>query len=518
MKKYFEISSRHVFFWFIGVLVLAGLILSSTHSYLLFHSLVEVFSIVVSFSIFLFAWNTLSFTRDRFLIVLGIAYLFIGGFDFSHMLAYKGMGVIPGDGANHATQAWIAARYIESISLLAVPFLFNRRINHHMVFWIYLAVSAVIFAMIFRFHVFPESYVEGRGLTQFKIISEYIISCILIAAAIVLYRRRGEVDGVMFRLLFASIGFTVASEIAFTNYVSVYGPANMTGHLLKVVSSYLIYRAIVVHGLRTPYKSMFRELAASKSELERYSQSLESCVAERTQELEQSNQELRYLSSQLVNAEQKERKRIARDLHDSIGQSLSAIKLSMENMSSSLSSRLDKKDAASLEKVVSMSREAILEVRRIIMNLRPPALDGGIKATIESLCREFNSFYPDILIEKNLQIEEDQVPENVKTSMFRLLQESLNNIGRHSGAGNVRVFLLTENGRIRFEVADDGKGFDPQTAAAAQAESGFGIAGMRERAELSGGQLHIRTGRGSGTSIVAIWPEDKINTGFASTG
>ncbi|MCF8109931.1 MAG: ATP-binding protein [Desulfobacteraceae bacterium] len=518
MKKYYEINSGHLFSWCFGLLLLFGLVLSSMHSYLLFHSLAEVFSMLVSFSIFLFAWNTLGFTRERYLIVLGIAYLFAGCLDLSHMLAYKGMAVIAVDGANHATQAWIAARYVESLSLLAVPFLFKRRIDHRMVFAIYFTVSGALFLMIFAFKVFPDCYVGGTGLTPFKIISEYIICVILIAAGIALYFRRDAVDGIMFKLLLASIGFTVASEIAFTSYISVYGPANMIGHLFKIISSYLVYRAIVVHGLRAPYKSMFRELSASKSELERYSHSLESCVAERTRELEESNRELRYLSGQLVTAEQKERRRIARDLHDSISQSLSAIKLSVENISSNLSGRLDSKDKAALEKIVSMCKEAIQEVRRIIMNLRPPALDSGINATIDSLCREFNSFYPDIRIRKKLEVRDDRLPEEVKATIFRLLQEALNNIGRHSGAGSVNVFLSEANRGIRFEVIDDGKGFDPKTMPDSKEGGGFGLAGMQERAELSGGAFYIRSRRGAGTSIVVTWPDDKAGGRFASAG
>ncbi|MFP4194708.1 MAG: MASE3 domain-containing protein, partial [Desulfobacterales bacterium] len=441
MKKYPGRNSGHLFSWFFGMLLLFGLIISSMHSYLLFHSLAEIFGIVVSFSIFLFAWNTLGFTRERYMMVLGIAYLFVGCLDLAHMLSYKGMEVIAVEGSNHATQMWIAARYVESLSLLAVPFLFNRRINHRMVFGIYLAVSGALFVAIFGFNVFPDCYIKGVGLTPFKIISEYVICAILIAAGVSLYYRRGAVDRVMFKLLLASIGFTVASEVAFTNYVSVYGPANMIGHLFKIVSSYLIYRAIVVHGLRAPYRSMFRELSASKSELERYSQSLESCVAERTRELEESNRELRYLSGQLVTAEQKERRRIARDLHDSIGQSLSAIKLSVENISGNLGDRLDSKDTDALEKVVSMCKEAIQEVRRIIMNLRPPALEEGISATVDSLCREFSSSYPDIRIKKKLGLRDDTLPEEIQVAIFRLLQEALNNIGRHSGAGSVDISL-----------------------------------------------------------------------------
>ncbi|MCF8037559.1 MAG: hypothetical protein K9K62_11865, partial [Desulfobacteraceae bacterium] len=275
-------TTRRLIPYTLAAMLLAGLLIAGWHSYLLFHSLAEIFSIVVSFSIFLFAWNTMAFSRDRFLIVLGTAYLFVGVLDISHMFVYKGMGILAVEGADHATQTWIAGRYMESISLLLVPFLFHRRVNPDIVLALYGAVSLALFVLIFPLDLFPRCYIQGVGLTPFKIASEYLICLILLAAGVVLYLRRGAVDPVMTRMLLASIGFTIASEIAFTNYVSVYGPANMIGHLLKIVSSYLVYRAIVAHGLLAPYKSMFRELAASKNELERYSQSLESCVADRT--------------------------------------------------------------------------------------------------------------------------------------------------------------------------------------------------------------------------------------------
>ncbi len=509
-------KTRNLIAYTLGALLLVGLLIAGWHSYLLFHSLAEIFSIVVSFSIFLFAWNTMAFSRDRFLIVLGTAYLFVGVLDLSHMFVYKGMGILAVEGADHATQTWIAARYMESLSLLLVPFLFHRRVNPNVVLVLYSALSLALFALIFPLDLFPRCYIPGVGLTPFKIVGEYVICLILLAAAVALYLRRAAVDRVMTRLLLASIGFTIASEIAFTNYVSVYGPANMAGHVLKIISSYLVYRAIVAHGLLAPYKSMFRELAASKDELERYSQSLESCVADRTRELEESNRELRYLSGQLVNAEQRERRRIARDLHDSIAQSLSAIKLYMENIISKKGDHLGKEDLAALEKIAAMSRDAIHEVRRIIMDLRPAALDEGIVATVDSLRQKFNGMYPEIRVEKHVSVQEDQVPEGVKTVIFRLLQETLNNIGKHSSARLVKVVLSGEGGGIRFEVTDDGKGFDPETAE--HENAGFGLAGMRERAELSGAQFYIRSRAGAGTSVVVIWPGQSARPRAASAG
>ncbi|MFO7861247.1 MAG: MASE3 domain-containing protein, partial [Desulfosalsimonas sp.] len=447
-----------------AVLVLIVIYLTAWYSYLLFHSVVETFAILVSFSIFLFSWNTLPFSRQRYLAVLGIAYLFVGALDMAHMLSYKGMGVIVLEGADYATQTWIAARYMESISLLVLPFLFHRKADYRVAFAAYGGISLVLFLSIFVFPVFPKCYVQGAGLTPFKVISEYIICGILIAAGAALYRQRKDVDPVMFKFLMAALAVTAASEMAFTQYVSVYGPANQIGHMLKLISSYLIYRAIVARGLLSPYQSMFRELERSRKALERYSRSLENRVAERTRELEESNRELRYLSGRLVHAEEKERRRIARDLHDSIGQTLSAIKLTVENAAEKLGQRVDQRHLKELETLVPMARTAIDEVRRIIMDLRPPVLEKGVLHTIGAVCRDFDRLHPDIRVETRLSVTEDQVPEDVKVPVFRLLQEALHNIDKHSNASRVQVIFSLEADGLCFEVADDGKGFDLQAA------------------------------------------------------
>lgn len=505
---YSDTMPRLKWFFFIGALMLFGVYLSSLHSYLLFHSMAEIFSVLVSFSIFLFAWNTSGFVKDDFLIVLGTAFLFIGFFDLMHTLAYKGMHVIATDDADHATQMWIIARYLQSLSMLAVTFLFKRRVNYLLVAAGYTVISAVLFLSVFKFHFFPHCYIENVGLTPFKIVSEYLICAILLAAGIRIYSRRLEIDPVMNRLLLASIGFSIATDLAFTLYVDVYGIANLIGHLLKIVSFYLVYRAIVAHGLLKPYRSMFRELSENKMLLERYSQQLETRVAERTRQLEASNRELRNLSDQLVTAEESERHRIARDLHDSIGQSLSAIKFFVETAVFNLGDRLNSQDRNHLEKLVPMIKSAIDDVRRIIRNLRPSIInDLGLVAGISWLCREFGAVYTEVVVQRHLELVEHELPEEIKDPAFRFLQEALNNIGKHSGARAVTVILARRNGCICFEVNDDGKGFDAGAVLNARSKgTGFGLAGMRERAELSGAEFTIDSRPGEGTRIRAAWP------------
>jgi len=252
----------------IGVIVLAVLYVISRNNYLLFHGIAEVFSSVVAFMIFILAWHTRRLMDNDYLLFLGIAFLFIGVLDLIHMLAYSGMGVFEGYGTNLATQLWIAARYMEALSLLIAPLFLARRLWVRLNFAVYTAVGALILLSIFYWDIFPTCYVEGVGLTAFKRISEYVISFILLLAIVVLFRNREKFDPRVFKLMVASIAVTIASELSFTLYVDPYGFFNLMGHYLKIISFYLIYRAIVETGLERPYDILFRDLKLREEELE----------------------------------------------------------------------------------------------------------------------------------------------------------------------------------------------------------------------------------------------------------
>lgn len=248
----------------VGALLLSGLYVSSLYNYLLFHSLAEMFSIAVAFGIFMVAWNSRRFMDNNYLLFLGVAYLFIGSLDFIHTLGYRGMGVFPGHHTNLATQLWISARYLEAFSLAAAPFFLGRKVRTGAVFAAYAAVTALVLVSIFA-GFFPVCFIEGQGLTPFKKVSEYVISLILAVSGYLLYRKRAEFDPGVFRLIIASIVLTIGSELAFTSYVSAYGVSNLVGHYLKIVSFYLIYRALIKTGLVKPYDLLFRNLKASEA-------------------------------------------------------------------------------------------------------------------------------------------------------------------------------------------------------------------------------------------------------------
>jgi signal transduction histidine kinase len=274
-----KIGSRNSVIISFALLLLIGLFWTSIYSYLLFHSLAELFSIVVACGIFMLAWNSRRILDNNYFLFVGIAYLFIGGLDLFHTLAYKGMGVFPGAGTNLPTQLWIATRYLESISLLIAPLFINRKLNPKFVFGGYFVAGFILLGSIFYWNIFPECFVEGAGLTAFKKVSEYIISTILFISIVIMFRKRSEFDEGIFRLLIASVVLTIFSELAFTFYIHAYGLSNLLGHFLKIVSFYLIYRAVIVTGLTEPYAMLFRNLRQKEGAL-RYRIEFEKLVSD----------------------------------------------------------------------------------------------------------------------------------------------------------------------------------------------------------------------------------------------
>lgn len=882
--------------------VLVGLYLTSLYSYLLFHSAAELFSIVIGCAIFLIAWNARALLDNPTFLFLGIAYLFTGFLDALHTLAYVGMGVFRGYGPDLATQLWVSARYIQGFSLLVAPLFVRARPRWELVIAGYSAAVFLIVLMIFPWKIFPACFVQDTGLTAFKRISEYLICLVLLASAGFFVRRRQDFDPSVLRMLVASIVVTAASELCFTLYAGPYGLFNLLGHLLKILSTYLLYIAIVRTGLMKPYAVLFRNLKESREALreseERYrhlaeninealyiadsrgiviyispvieditgfkpeeisgrdlqdfvhaedapsaisqfqrvlaggqvtdeirmrhklkgyrwvrvsgrpntrgdtivgiqgiladitehkewedkliraknewlltfdtvpdlimildnrrrivrvnkamaarlgatpetlvgrvcfealhgsmeplpscphalcmedgqehssellephlngyylvtvsplkdqhgrifgavhvarditvrrqaeealrkaNDELERRVEARTAQIQQmvdelkeeiavrtraeaalreseekysalvegsltgvyieqegairfandkfaeihgytkeeilgkdslllvhpedrtrvleirqmryqqgaapseyeakgitrdgktiwvtrrnrlmtyrgkpavmgnvvditqrkemeqaimeSERELRLLSAQLLSAEENERKRIAQELHDGIGQSLSALKFGVENVLHQLRQGAMEKAAGYLNTFIPVIQNTIEEVRTIVMDLRPSTLDDlGILPTIRWFCREFQTIHPRIRIEEEISLEERDVPENLKSVVYRILQEGLNNVSKHSGADGVWVVLGKRDDRITLEIRDNGAGFDPGALASAEGpRRGFGLTSMRERAELTGGRLQIESGPHRGTRILVSWPEE----------
>jgi len=221
--------------------------------------------------------------------------------------------------------------------------------------------------------------------------------------------------------------------------------------------------------------------------------------------MRQSEKRLRRLSSQLLTAQEEERRRISRELHDSIGSSLSAIKFGLENVLATMEQRCATPDM--LMPLVDMTQHAIDEARRMMSDLRPSMLDElGLIVTINWFCKKFQAVYSSISVERNIIITEDEIPGHLKIVIFRIVQEALHNVAKYSRARRVALAIAKADGMLTLSVEDQGVGFDLETVLYSSShDRGLGLTSMKERAELSGGAFRIESAPGKGTKIRVYW-------------
>jgi PAS domain S-box-containing protein len=224
--------------------------------------------------------------------------------------------------------------------------------------------------------------------------------------------------------------------------------------------------------------------------------------------LRRSESELRLLSAQLMAAQELERQRIARELHDGIGQSLGGVKCALEICEAQLVRGERRGAVQKLRRLGERVRGIVDEVRRIAMDLRPATLDDlGVLAALGGLFREFAVQHPGLKLGTLVELAESDIAPAAKTAVYRIAQEALNNAATHARARVVQVSLRAAGEQVLLEVRDDGAGFDPQRFSAIDKSGrGLGLASMRERAEASGGRFILSAAPGKGTRLRVSWP------------
>jgi PAS domain S-box-containing protein len=257
-------SGTYVHF-LIWALALVGFYLTSRYSLPLFHGIAGIFSAVIAGGVFAVAWNSCGFLENNYLLFLGIAYLFVGVLDLLHILAYGGMRVFPGFGADLPVQLGFAARGLESVSLCLAPLCLGRRLKPYTVFAGYGLVFAVISLMIFVWPIFPLRQAAGPGLAALKQTADGLPGVILLGALALLWRRREEFDLEVLRLLLAAIALAAGSELTRTVFTATSGQAGVLAQLLKILSLFLMYKALIETGIRRPYNLLFRNLRLAEA-------------------------------------------------------------------------------------------------------------------------------------------------------------------------------------------------------------------------------------------------------------
>jgi hypothetical protein len=254
-----------------SILLVICLVLAfiSFKNYLLFHNIIELYSIIIAFVIFILAINTRHISSNSYLIFIGIAYGFIAFFDLFHTLSYKGMEVFPTRTANLPTQLWIIARYLEAMSLLIAYKFIDTELSIKKLFFSYFIISVVLLSGVFGLKWFPNCYQLGTGLTPFKVSSEYLIIVILNINILLLIKKRDKLHPQLYKCMLYSIGFTILSELFFTLYFDVYGSFNMLGHITKLISFYYIYKSVIQINLLDPYNTLFDNLSKKNKKIKR---------------------------------------------------------------------------------------------------------------------------------------------------------------------------------------------------------------------------------------------------------
>ena len=243
-----------------------------------------------------------------------------------------------------------------------------------------------------------------------------------------------------------------------------------------------------------------------------YREKLEKKVKNRTAEIEAQYRELEDLntfikeqSQHTIRAMENDRKALSKEIHDSIGGSLAAIKLLLESRLS-LCERRPPEGLMSLEKIVGHLDEAIKESRRISYRMRPLALEEfSFEQAISETVRRHKEFYPKIEIGLKVNVSDDGIHDEIKTVLYRVIQEALNNIGKHSGADFAKIEIVESKDSIYLKVEDNGCGYDvSKTIDTDRSLQGYGMRSMKERVEMCKGAFQIKSEQRKGTRV-SVW-------------
>ncbi|RPJ74767.1 MAG: hypothetical protein EHM20_10060, partial [Alphaproteobacteria bacterium] len=260
-----DLASTTEFYLFIIAVTIMSVI--GFKNYLLFHSFVEGYVILISFSLFLLSWNTRSFSTNRFLLNLSIGFFFIGIIDALHLFAYKGLGVFSfPDPQNPAPQFWITARYLQAFVFILAS-IFDRYNFTTKWLWIIFGSYTVLSVSGIFLGFYPDCHKVGIGQTSFKIYSEYLIALLFLIGSILVFKNKNIRNLKTRDLLSTSLLLMIVGEIFFTLYIDAYDIINLIGHIFKVLAFYLVYKSIIQENITSPINHLFKNLVSEKNVL-----------------------------------------------------------------------------------------------------------------------------------------------------------------------------------------------------------------------------------------------------------
>ncbi len=472
-------------------LSLIGVALTSLYTYTLYHSIVELFGVVISLGIFLVGWNSRKYGESSFFLTLGIAFCFVAIIDTLHLFAYKGMGIFLQYDSNLPPSLWIAARSLQAFALLFASSNLKRELKVNRIVWGFLIITLALLVSIFL-KVFPICYIDGIGLTPFKILSEYIIDGALFVVLILIYRNRTEFDHNVFLLIGVSILATIISEIGFTLYVDVYGIFNLLGHLSKVVAFYFLYKAIIQTALEHPYDLLFRKLKQSEQDLE-----------QKNQDLQRSNKDLEMFAYTASHDMQEPLRKVVRFLGI---------------LKDQYKDRLD----ADARDFIEVAVDGATRMKQMISDLLEYARVGTRGAPLEST--DLESIFKQVLADLQIQLEDTKGevthdplptifvdPKQMQQVFYNLINNALKFHGKdppkvHVSAKqglNAWVFFIKDNG-IGIDMGQVNRLFQLFQRLEGRGEypgTGLGLAMCRRIIERHGGKIWVESEVGKGSTF-----------------
>jgi len=486
-----------------SVIVIAGLLMAERINYLLFHSFAELFSIIIAVTLFLIMWNSKKYMENKALVFISIAYLFIAFIDLLHTLSYVGMNIFT-DYKFYANQLWIAARYMESLTLL-IAFAWPDRVNQLIrrvgtlgVVTLYFLITAILVASIFVWKIFPICFVENHGQTEFKLTSEYIICFILVAGILFLWKNRRDFEEKIYTLLISAMIFTILQELSFTLYTDNYGILNMFGHFFKIISFYLMYRAIVKTGINEPYNLIFRELTLNETKLKEAKN-----VAEEANNMK---------SSFLAN--------MSHEIRTPLNSILGFANLLYE----------EEKDPGKLEKLEIITHAGSHLLSLVNNLLEFSKIEAGkieieqssfsLHKMLENLKKMFILKAEECHLSWEVQID-PTVPESLVGDEHRIMQVLVNLTGnafKFTESGGVGIQVSYRNAQLEIQVKDTGIGIpaEKQEAIFSAFEqvdtsharkyggTGLGLSITRNLLELMGGTIRVESTLGGSEFVVSL--------------
>jgi len=243
--------------WWFPILLCFGLIPVWFYHPLLFHTLAEAFSIIIAVITLVVAWNTFVLSHNHYLMWLGIGYLGVGIIDGAHTLTFRGMPFVSIMDSNTTLQYWIIARYFEACVLLTAPLYIKPLVNRYSALAVIMGLAILLMVLV-PLDAYPVMFANGEGLTEAKVMNEWIIIFLLLLAGLVNYNARKKLEPKTTALILISIAFTVLAELAFTLYIDIYGATVAIGHIFKILSFWAIYVALIESSLREPFKALSR--------------------------------------------------------------------------------------------------------------------------------------------------------------------------------------------------------------------------------------------------------------------